>query len=313
MKVKEIYDLSIKIGIKNDIRSKKEVDAYLERKKENYSKLSKEEKTYFDREQITNPFSDSRIHFDSGKKVKKIFASIDVTPGSILLARELGADLIFNHHPVGLALAGLDDVMSLQVDLMEQLGIPVNIAEKMIHKRISEVARGINPSNHYAVVDAARLAGVSLINVHTPADNSVFQFVTKKIAKAKPRYVSDIINSLMEIEEYQIAKRQGGGPMIFSGNENNRCGQVAVSEMTGGTEGSNEIYDAMANAGVGTIIGMHQSERHRKAAEKANINVVIAGHISSDSIGMNLILDEIEKKGVEVVPFGGLIRVKRKK
>jgi polysaccharide deacetylase 2 family uncharacterized protein YibQ len=40
-------------------------------------------------------------------------------------------------------------------------------------------------------------------------------------------------------------------------------------------------------------------------------HVVIAGHISSDSLGMNLMLDEFEKRGVEVVPVGGLIRVKR--
>mgnify|MGYP000081678129 FL=1 len=312
MKVKDIYDFSIKFGVKNDIRGKAEIGDYLKCKRGRYSKLSLEEKKYFDQEQITNPFSDSRIHFDSGKTVKKIFASIDVTPGSILLAKELGADLIFNHHPVGLALTGLDDVMSLQVDLMEKIGVPVNIAEKLINKRISEVARGINSSNHYATVDAARLAKVSLINVHTPADNGVFQFVTKKIAATKPRYVSDILKSLMQIKEYQIAKRQGSGPMIFSGSENDRCGKVVVSEMTGGTEGSKEIYEAMARAGVGTIIGMHQSEQHRAAAEKANINVVIAGHISSDSIGMNLILDEIEKKGIEIVPFGGLIRVKRK-
>ena len=119
MKVKDIYDFSIKFGVKNDIRGKAEIGDYPKCKRGRYSKLSLEEKKYFDQEQITNPFSDSRIHFDSGKTVKKIFASIDVTPGSILLAKELGADLIFNHHPVGLALTGLDDVMSLQVDLMD--------------------------------------------------------------------------------------------------------------------------------------------------------------------------------------------------
>ena len=51
----------------------------------------------------------------------------------------------------------------------------------------------------------------------------------------------------------------------------------------------------------------------RKEAEKANVNVVVAGHISSDSLGMNIILDELEKKGLEVIPFAGLIRVKRNK
>jgi hypothetical protein len=38
---------------------------------------------------------------------------------------------------------------------------------------------------------------------------------------------------------------------------------------------------------------------------------VVAGHMSSDSIGMNLILDKFEAKGVEIVAASGLIRVSR--
>jgi hypothetical protein len=53
------------------------------------------------------------------------------------------------------------------------------------------------------------------------------------------------------------------------------------------------------------------SEEHRKEAEKYHINVVITGHMASDSLGMNLLLDEIEKQGIEIVPISGLIRIKR--
>ena len=67
----------------------------------------------------------------------------------------------------------------------------------------------------------------------------------------------------------------------------------------------------MADAGIGTVIGMHMSEEHKKEAEAANINVIIAGHMSSDSLGMNLFLDELEKQGIEIVPCSGLIRVSR--
>ncbi len=302
------------MGIKNDFRSKKEIDEYLKRKKEEYEKLPKEEKKYFDKERLTNPYSDSRVHNDNGvKKIKKVLAGIDISVGGLNLARELGADLIINHHPVGLALSGLDAVMDLQIDVMEKIGVPVNIAEKMIHKRISEVTRGLSPVNHFVTVDAARLLKMNLINIHTPADNLVAQFVTKQIEKFKPRYVGEVLEILNKIPEYQEAKKQGAGPILFSGNEKNRAGKIVASEITGGTEGSKEIYQAMANVGVGTIIAMHQSEEHRKAAEDAHINVVIAGHISSDSIGMNLFLDELEKKGIEIMPFGGLIRISRNK
>lgn len=314
MTIQEIHKLAIELGIKSDFRSKKEITEYLKLKEDEYEELPKEEKSYFDKEKLINPYSDSRINYDSGKKeIKKVFASIDVSMGGIILADELSADLIINHHPVGLALAGLDDVMNYQIDQMEKIGVPVNIAENLIHKRISEVARGINPINHYATVDAARLIGVSLMNVHTPADNMVAKYVGDMIDKAKPKYVKDILKILNSIPEYQEAKKQGSGPMLFSGKPNNRCGRIVVSEMTGGTEGSKEIYQAMANASVGTIVSMHQSEEHRTAAENAHINVIVAGHISSDSLGMNLFLDKLEKKGMKIVPFGGLIRINRNK
>jgi hypothetical protein len=35
--------------------------------------------------------------------------------------------------------------------------------------------------------------------------------------------------------------------------------------------------------------------------------------MASDSLGMNIILDELEKKGIDIVPCSGLIRVKRSK
>ena len=312
MTIQEIYQLAIELGIRNDFRTKAEIEEYLKRKKEEYAKLSKEEQKYFDKERLANPYADSRIHNDNGaKKIKKILTGIDISVGGLILARELGADLVINHHPIGLGLSGLDAVMDLQIDMMEKIGVPVNVAEKMIHKRISEVARGLNPVNHYVTVDAARLLKINLMNVHTPADNMVAQFITKLIEKEKPRYVGEVLEILERVPEYQEAKKQGAGPILFSGDKKNRAGKIVASEITGGTEGSKEIYQAMANAGIGTIIGMHQSEEHRKAAEEAHINVVIAGHISSDSIGMNLFLDELEKKGMEVVPFAGLIRVSR--
>ena len=62
-----------------------------------------------------------------------------------------------------------------------------------------------------------------------------------------------------------------------------------------------------------TVVGMHMSEEYKKQADKYHVNVIIAGHISSDSIGMNLMLDELEKKGIDIVPCSGLIRVSRNK
>jgi putative NIF3 family GTP cyclohydrolase 1 type 2 len=314
MNIQEIYKLAIDMGIKNDFRSKQQIAKQLKRQKEKHEKLSKNQKEIFDMEKLTNPYSDSRIHFDNGKKnIKKVMVGIDIDTAEIILAKELNIETVIAHHPIGMGLAGLDDVMHLQADVFEQYGVPINVAESLMKLRISEVSRGISAANHYKEIDAAKLLDINFINIHTPADNLVAKFVDNKIKKDKPEYVGDIIKSLLEIPEYKEAAKKGFGPVIFSGSEDNRTGKIALTEITGGTSGSKDIYEKLSQVGIGTVIGMHMSEEYRKEAEKYYINVVIAGHISSDSLGMNLFLDELEKKGIEIVPCSGLIRISRNK
>jgi putative NIF3 family GTP cyclohydrolase 1 type 2 len=311
MTIQQIYNLAIKMGIEADLRGKAKVRKYLARQKEKYQKLAPEKKREFDKERLTNPYSDTRILVETKKPVKKILVGIDIGVGELLLAKELGGiDLIISHHPHGQALANLDDVMHLQADVLAQYGVPINIAEGLLKMRISEVSRSISPVNHNRVVDAAKLLGIGFMCVHTPTDNLVANFLDKKIKKNKPEYVGEVLKLLKEIPEYQEAIKIGAGPRLFAGHEDNRCGQIALTEITGGTEGSSKIYEKMAQAGIGTVIGMHMSEEHKKEAEAAHINAVIAGHMSSDSIGLNLFLNQLEKQGIKIIPCAGLIRKK---
>ncbi len=311
MKIKEIYNLAIEEGIRTDFRSKEYINQILQRLKAKYDKM--EDKDLFDTERLSNPFSDSRVLFGNvDKEIKKVLVGIDIDGEEILLAKELGdIDLIISHHPRGTALAGLDDVMQLQIDVLNLYGVPINIAEKLLKKRISEVSRSLSSANHERVVDMARHLNIPLMCVHAPCDNLAAKFVDDKLKEDKPFIVDDVIKSLMSVPEYRIAEKNGSGPKIFVGSPDNRAGNIVITEMTGGTEGSPDIYEKLASVGAGTIIGMHISEKHREEAEKANVNVVIAGHISSDSIGVNLFLDILENKGIEIIPCGGLIRVSR--
>lgn len=313
MTLQEIYQLAVQKGIEADFRPRSEIERWQAQLKEKYGKKEPAEKEEFDLERLENPFSDTRILFgDPQKEIKKILAGIDIDGEELFLADKIGGiDLVISHHPRGKALLGLDDVMRLQIDVLAQYGVPVNIAEKLLQKRIEEVARGLSPENHNRVVDAAKYLNLPLFCVHTPADNLVARFVEEKLKKDRPFFVGEIIKSLKEIPEYKEASKMGAGPQIFVGDEENRAGKIVLTEITGGTEGAPEIYEKLAQAGAGTIVGMHISEKHREEAEKANVNVVIAGHISSDSLGMNLFLDELEKRAVEIMPCSGLIRISR--
>ncbi len=313
MTIQEIYNLTIDKGIEADFRGREGVEKVLKRRKEKFEKLSEKEKQEFDKEAFENPYLDSRIlNIAQDKEVKKVLVGIDIEPAEIILAKEIGnIDLIIAHHPLGKGLANLHEVMELQCDVLNQYGVPINIAEGLMKERIEEVARGVNNLNHQRTIDAARILGFNLINSHTPCDNLAAKFLKEKVEQEKPERIEDLLDLLKEIPEYRKAIEFGAGPKIFVGEEENRCGKIAITEITGGTEGSPKLYEKMAQAGIGTIIGMHISEEHKKEAEAANLNVVIAGHMSSDSLGINLFLDELEKQGIEIIPCSGFIRISR--
>ncbi len=316
MTTKDIYNLAVALGVKADLRGNERVKKYLARTKDQYDKLNKDKQAEFDLEKLFNPYSDTRVLVDNGKKqIKKIMSGIDIGGSELLLADKLGdIDLVIGHHPLGVALADLHDVMHLQAQILADYGVPINIAESVIKPRIAEVSRGISPVNHSRVGDMARVLKLDLMCTHTIADNLGAKFLVDLIKKNAKRLetVGDLLTLLKTIPEYKEAMKIKAGPRLFAGHEDHSCGKIAVTEFTGGTSGSKDIYEKMAQAGIGTIIGMHMSEEHRKEAEKYHLNVVIAGHMASDSLGMNLFLDQVEKRGVKVIPVSGLIRIKRK-
>ena len=315
MKTKEIFNLAIEMGMEADFRGREGVMKVLERKKKKYGNLFPKEKEIFDLEALENPYLDSRIYnLAEDKEIKKILTGIHIEAEEVLLAKELkDIDLIIAHHPLGKGLANLADVMELQCDVLNYYGVPINVAEGLMKERVEEVARGIHALIHQKTVDAARLLNMNLINVHTPADNLVAKFLKDLIDKEKPERVEDLFNLLLEVPEYKEAAKIGAGPKITVGSPENRCGKIALVEITGGTEGSPKLYEKMAIAGIGTIVSMHQSEEHWKMAKEAHLNVIVAGHCPSDSLGMNLFLDELEKRGIEIIACSGLIRVSRNK
>jgi hypothetical protein len=202
--------------------------------------------------------------------------------------------------------------MDVQNDIALIDGVSINVAEKLLNVRIGEINRGLHAANHYRVINAAKILDIPYMEMHTAADNNCYWFLKNFIEKKKCKYVGDIVDAAMEIPEYQEAAKLGNKPMIVCGDEKARAGKISYSGITGGTTGPKDIYEKMSQAGVGTLIVMHIPEEHKKLAGKFNLNVVVLSHMASDSLGMNIILDEVEKKGVEIIPCGGFIRVARK-
>lgn len=316
IKLKDIYSLAVQMGIDNDPRGEVAARKQLDKSKRAYDKLKGADKDDYDTERLTNPFADTRILYgDPDMPVTSVIAGIDVETPELLLVDRLrdkgvALDLVIGHHPEAHAYAGLPDVMPMQSDLWHQFGVPVNVGDALLDERMREVARGIMPVNKDRPLDAARLLELPFMCCHTPADNMVTSLLTKDVAAAAPETLQDVIDWLKTYSEYKAATKAGSGPTIIVGKQDGRAGTVFI-DMTGGTGGPRQVIEKLVAAGVGTIVGMHMSEKNREEAVKHHLNVVIAGHIASDSIGLNLVLDALEKKGVAIQAFSGLIRVKR--
>lgn len=318
MKLGDLYRTAVRIGIENDLRGKEEIEGILQEEKEKFEKLSEQDREYYDQDRLFNPYADTRIlNGDPEAELKKVLLGIDMEVGEVLLAhllnKEPGSkfDLIVAHHPEGYALARLADVMKLQADLLAAYGVAVSVAEQLMEKRISEVERRLLPVNHNRSVDVAKMLGLPMMCIHTPSDNCVTSYLKKALERENPSRLKDLMKILLAIPEYKNAARNQVPPKILAGSENSKCGKIYV-DMTGGTEGSKEIFEKYTTSGISTLVGMHFSEDHLEKAKKANLNVFVAGHIASDNLGLNLLLDEVEKiEPLEIIPISGFERTRR--
>ncbi len=318
MTLQEIYDLAIQMGMDADPRGRKRVDEILKRRKKEHADLPSKKKQYFDEETLTNPYSDTRILFGDRKTpIKKILVGIDADATEVLVADRLNQkgekiDAVVGHHPIGVSLAALHDVMDIQVDSYAKVGVPVNVMDALMRERMDDIKRRIHPNNHNQITDTARLLQMPLVSLHTVWDNIGDHFMEDYLSKKEFETVDEIIDYLMELPEYQEATKGKNAPEIVSGGPKSRVGKLAIF-FTGGTNPSKEAYAELARAGVGTIVDMHIPEDGLKEAKKMHMNVINAGHMASDSIGANIFLDELEKRGVEIIAGSGLIRISKNK
>ncbi|MBE5762070.1 MAG: hypothetical protein E7334_08750 [Clostridiales bacterium] len=260
---------------------------------------------------LTEMPEDSGIVFDNEKEVKKVLAGIDMDTTMLMLAKQLGFDCVAQHHPAGIIHPRGGELFSR--DHMKKLmecGVPINVAQKLAYANSTKRAQGMHSRNRTQMRDVAKLLDISDVAFHTPADMLAERTVQKKmdaLSANNPRCtVGDVINELMTIREYKEAL-EGQQPEVWVGSKDSFAGKIYV-EMYGVGAPSLDEYIACADAGVGTFVGMHATPEVIEGLRKHNkANLVIAGHMASDSLGFNQILEAWEAKGIEVVRISGIV------
>ena len=242
-----------------------------------------------------------------GDNIKKVLMGVDMDTAELLLAKELGFDCVVTHHPRN-ANAAMLNVLDEHILKLEALGVPRNKSQKLLAARKEELSYGAHVSNSRRSESAAKLMNMPFMSIHTPADvigeAHVQKVLDEKFSGKADTKVQDIVEALEEIPEYKNSVRK---PIIRVGAKDSYAGKIYVL-MSGLTGPGADILKEYFNAGVGTLVMMHIPEKDAKALKEQKIgNVIIAGHMSSDSLGLNKIAQKWAESGVETTMMSGII------
>jgi hypothetical protein len=259
---------------------------------------------------LANTPPDSEVYVDG--EVRRVYVGIDVDVAELLLARTLGLDGVIAHHPIG-SRARLDipAVIERHEAQMQAEGIPADIAHKLMIARRDPVAHALHTSNYDRVVEAARQLQMPMMNIHLAADIIGRQFFIDFVGRTvdgQGTTVGSLVDELKTIPEMEASLVQ---PELWLGSNENPVGRWLV-QMAAGTNGGAAIYRTYYEHGISTILAMHVDDRDLQELEQLRLpkaNLVITGHMPSDSIGMNRIIATLEQRGIEVIAGSGVIRV----
>ncbi|MCL2862271.1 MAG: Nif3-like dinuclear metal center hexameric protein [Firmicutes bacterium] len=243
-----------------------------------------------------------------GKNIKKVLFGVDMDTPELLLARELGYDCVVSHHPRVTNKEMTSILEEVNIEKLYKLGVPKNRSQKLVQARATELSYNLHVSNTRRSESAAKLLNMPFMSVHNPADligeKHVQDFLDKKFEGNENVKLGDIVDALEEIAEYKNSERK---PVIRVGSKESYAGKILV-HMAGLTGPGAKVLQEYFKAGVGTLVMMHIPESDAKTLKEQNIgNVIIAGHLSSDSIGINKIIREWEKHGVQTTIMSGVV------
>ena len=242
-----------------------------------------------------------------GENIKKVLMGVDMDTPELLLARELGYECVVSHHPRNTD-ADIANLLNDHIFKLEALGVPRNKSQKLMAERKEELSYNLHVANSRRSESAAKLLNMPFMCIHTPADliseSLVQNFLDEKF-KGKPETtLQNIVDALDEIGEYKNSVRK---PVIRVGAKESYAGKIYVL-MSGLTGPGPKIIKEYFEAGVGTLVLMHIPEKHAKEVKEQGIgNIIVAGHMSSDSLGLNKIAELWTQRGVQTTMMSGIV------
>lgn len=246
---------------------------------------------------------DSAIYVH-GENIKKVLFCIDAGISELLLAKSLGYDAVIAHHPVGGSAAiNFFHVFKRHIDQMIAAGVPRKEAEDAVKRKFKELEVEGHMRNYAQTIEVAKLLAMPFMNIHTPLDEVGRRIMSKQISRRvrKNSTVGDVVGALKELSEFRKAETE---IKVRLGKSGNPAGKVMVSHGAG-TNGGYEIAKTYFKNGIGTVIYIHISSSDLAKLKADGVgNLIVTGHIASDSVGINPFITELRKKGLIVTTIG---------
>jgi putative NIF3 family GTP cyclohydrolase 1 type 2 len=246
---------------------------------------------------------DSAIYV-SGRDIGKVLFGIDAGVPELLLTKQLGYDAVIAHHPQGgTAVINFHKVFKRHIQQMIKAGVPKEEAEKAVTKKLQALEVQRHMRNYAHAVDVAKLLKMPYMNIHTPLDEVGRRIMSEQIHSriGENSKVEDVVSAFKELNEFKNAVTE---IKIRLGKAENLAGKVVMSHGAG-TNGGYEIAKTYFKHGVGTVVYIHISPIDlEKLRADGKGNLVVTGHIASDSVGINPLIHELEKRNVSVTRIG---------
>ncbi len=246
---------------------------------------------------------DSAIYV-SGANIEKVLFGIDAGVPELLLAKELDLDAVIAHHPQGArAIVDFHEVFKRHIQQMVAAGIPNKTAKKAAQNKLKTLEVEMHMRNYGHADEVAKLLKMPYMNIHTPLDEIGRRRMTNQIRQrvGKDSVVQDVVSALEELTEFKNATTK---IKIRLGESTNPAGKVVVSHGAG-TNGGYEIAKTYFEHGIGTLVYIHISPKELKKLKMDNAeNLIVTGHIASDSVGINPLIHELERRDISLTTIG---------
>jgi putative NIF3 family GTP cyclohydrolase 1 type 2 len=243
--------------------------------------------------------ADSEVHV-KGRKIRKVLVAIDVGVAELLLARNLGCDAVIAHHPAG-GRARIDGykVFLRHVDQLKETGVPEDIALKAVQPKLRVLELQHHPDNYDQTPSAAKKLRMPLVSIHSPCDEIGRKMIQNSVKGLDES--STVKDAVARIARFPEFRKAASKIEVRLGSPRNKAGRIVISHAAY-TNGGYEIARTYFQNGIGTLSYIHIAEADlTKLANGASGNLIVLGHIASDWLGINALLKELEKKGIEPI------------